>query len=183
MGAAYSNLVRTIALNSIRNELALSPLERLHFLLILCQANQHCLSLDLAWGLKDSSSSMINPRTLDCVVYSMVFVPILRNKKRQRRRKITWFNPPFSCNVATNIGREFLRILSKNFPLKHRYHKIFHRNTVKISYSCLPNMSSIIKSHNNKVIANSQKTIDMAKSDGKTCNCRKQAACPLEGNV
>ena len=78
MGAAYSNLVRTIALNSIRNELALSPLERLHFLLILCQANQHCLSLDLAWGLKDSSSSMINPRTLDCVVYSMVFVPILR---------------------------------------------------------------------------------------------------------
>ena len=80
-----------------------------------------------------------------------------------------------------NIGREFLRILSKNFPLKHRHHKIFNRNTVTISYSCLPNMSSIIKSHNNKVIANSQKTIDMAKSDGKTCNCRKQAACPLEG--
>ena len=89
------------------------------------------------------------------------------NKKRQRRRKITWFNPPFSCNIATNIGREFLRIFSKNFPLKHRYHKIFNRNTVKILYSCLPSMSSIIKSHNNKVIANSQKTIDGAKSDGK----------------
>ena len=102
------------------------------------------------------------------------------NKKRPRRRKITWFNPPFSCNVATNIGREFLRILSKNFPLKHRYHKIFNRNTVKISYSCLPNMSSIIKSHNNKVLATSQK-INVAESDASTCNCRKSAACPLEG--
>ena len=109
------------------------------------------------------------------------YTPPNLNKKRQRRRKITWFNLPFSCNVATNIGREFLRILSKNFFLKHRYHKIFNRNTVKISYSCLLNMSSIIKSHYNKVIANSQNTIDVAKSDGKTCNCRKQAACPLEG--
>ena len=42
-------------------------------------------------------------------------------------------------------------------------------------------MSSIIKNHNNKVIANSQKIMDVAKSDGKTSNCRKQAACPLEG--
>ena len=108
------------------------------------------------------------------------YTPPNLNKKRQRRRKITWFNPPFSCNVATNIGREFLRILSKNFPLKHRYHKIFNRNTVKISYSCLPNMSSIIKSHNNKVLANSQK-IDVAESNVSTCNCRKSATCPLEG--
>ena len=82
--------------------------------------------------------------------------------------------------ILVNIGREFLRILSKNFPLKHRYHKIFNRNTVKISYSCLPNMSSIIKSHNNKVLAFSQK-IDVAESDASTCNCRKSAACPLEG--
>ena len=108
------------------------------------------------------------------------YTPPDLNKKKQRRRKVTWFNPPFSCNVATNIGREFLRILSKNFPLKHRYHKIFNRNTVKISYSCLPNMSNIIKSHNNKVLANSSETAE-AKSDAKTCNCRKPAACPLEG--
>ena len=109
------------------------------------------------------------------------YTPPSLNKKKQRRRKITWFNPPFSCNVATNIGREFLRILSKNFPLKHRYHKIFNRNTVKISYSCLPNMSNIIKNHNSKVLANSSEAAD-TRSDVKTCNCRKSAACPLEGN-
>ena len=88
-----------------------------------------------------------------------------------------------SLRILSSFGPfAFLRILSKNFLLKHRYHKIFNRNTVKISYSCLPNMSSIIKSHNNKVLAISQK-IDVAESDASTCkcNCRKSAACPLEG--
>ena len=35
---------------------------------------------------------------------------ILDAKKRgknTRTRKITWFNPPFSMNVATNIGKNF----------------------------------------------------------------------------
>ena len=28
-------------------------------------------------------------------------------EKRKRRRKIIWFNPPFSLNVKTNIGKLF----------------------------------------------------------------------------
>ena len=38
-----------------------------------------------------------------------------RNKeKRKRRRKIIWFNPPFSLSVKTNIGKLFFKMLKKN---------------------------------------------------------------------
>ena len=30
-------------------------------------------------------------------------------------------------NVQTNIGREFLNLVSKHFPKKHRYNKIFNK--------------------------------------------------------
>ena len=33
--------------------------------------------------------------------------------KRKRQRKIIWYNPPFSLNVKTNIGRRFLLLLKK----------------------------------------------------------------------
>ena len=65
-------------------------------------------------------------------------------KQKNRKRKIIWFNPPFSRYVKSNTGRIFLHLLSKHFPWNHTIHKIFNRNTVKISYSCLRNISSII---------------------------------------
>ena len=40
----------------------------------------------------------------------------LATKKKNRKRPITWFNPPFSMNVRTNIGKEFLNLLDKAFP-------------------------------------------------------------------
>ena len=33
----------------------------------------------------------------------------------------------------------------------NKFHKIFNRNTVKISYSCMPNMKTIINAHNQKI--------------------------------
>ena len=74
--------------------------------------------------------------------------PTTNKEQKNRKRKIIWFNPPFSKSVKSNIGRIFLRLLSKHFPRNHTMHKIFNRNTVKISYSCLKNISSIISSHN-----------------------------------
>ena len=53
--------------------------------------------------------------------------------KRKRRRKVMWYNPPYSKSVSTIIGREFLNILTRNFPPHHKYHKLFNRNNVKIS--------------------------------------------------
>lgn len=53
------------------------------------------------------------------------------NKKRQRN--IIWFNPPFSRNVQTNIGREFLNLIEKCFPPNHKLRKRFNKiNLIKI---------------------------------------------------
>jgi hypothetical protein len=53
--------------------------------------------------------------------------------RRNRQANIIWFNPPFSKSVNTNIGREFLSLVDKHFPLQHKLHKIFNRNTLKVS--------------------------------------------------
>ena len=77
------------------------------------------------------------------------------HRHRNRPRNIIWFNPPYSENVQTNIASSFLRLIDKHFPKSHVLHKIFNRRNVKVSYSCTGNMSSIIKSHNTKILSNS----------------------------
>ena len=99
------------------------------------------------------------------------------HRKRNRQRKILWFNPPFSENVATNVGREFLKIVEKNFPVNHKYNRIFNKNTVKVSYSCMNNMENIIKSHNMSILHPKEKLEDKT----RTCNCRNKNTCPLDG--
>ncbi|KAL9988996.1 hypothetical protein ACROYT_G003499 [Oculina patagonica] len=98
--------------------------------------------------------------------------------RRKRTRNITWFNPPFDSNVKTNLGRKFLQIVDKCFPKNHPLHKIFNRHTLKLSYSCMPNMKSIISSHNKHVLSKTNTPTQQP----DTCNCRKKPDCPLEGN-
>ena len=74
--------------------------------------------------------------------------------RRTRQRNIIWYNPPFSNNLQTNIGKTFLRLVLKHFPKHHKYHSLFIKNNVKVSYSCMENMGSIINKHNKKVISN-----------------------------
>ena len=106
---------------------------------------------------------------------SLKFEPTRGRKKRQRNRKVIWFNPPYSSHVRTDIGKRFLRMIDKYFPRGHRYAKIFNRNTLKLSYSCMPNMAAIIKSHNSSV----QKPATANTEPG--CNCTNKPNCPLNG--
>ena len=53
--------------------------------------------------------------------------PTIPAKTKKRKRKILWFNPPFSEHVKTNIGRTFLNLLEKHFPSRHRLHKICNK--------------------------------------------------------
>ena len=32
---------------------------------------------------------------------------------------ITWYNPPWNCNVKTSLGKKFLHIVDKCFPKNH----------------------------------------------------------------
>ena len=82
-----------------------------------------------------------------------------------RGRKIVWFNPPYSCSVATDIGKKFFLLLDKHFPKTHKFYKILNRTNFKVSYCLVPNISSIIKSHNKKVLTN-----DDSKSSKCFCN-------------
>ena len=95
-------------------------------------------------------------------------------KHSKHKRKIIWFNPPFSKNVSTKIGKSFLSLLDLHFPKKHIYSSIFNRNKIKVCYSCMQNIKSVINNHNMKVLSNTVETEE-------SCNCRNKNNCPLHG--
>ena len=97
-----------------------------------------------------------------------------RTRNRTRKRNVIWFNPPFCKSVQTNVGRTFLQLIDRHFPNTHKYHKIFNRNTIKVSYSCMDNMENIIKQHNRKV----SKPIT---AEERMCDCQRPEECPLDG--
>ena len=82
----------------------------------------------------------------------------------------TW--PP----TLDSFGRSFLKILDEEFTKGHALHKIFNRNTVKISYSCMPNLKQKIDGHNKSTLRKTNAV------PPKACNCRQPAHCPLDGN-
>ena len=102
--------------------------------------------------------------------------PAQAKKSRCRSRKVTWFNPPFSKNVKTRVGDEFFKLISKHFPKSNPLSKIINRHTVKMSYSCTPNMGKIISAHNSKLLERESNAKE------KKCSCSKGEVCPLDGN-
>ena len=99
-------------------------------------------------------------------------------RKRNHQRKVIWYNPPWNANVKTNLGRKFLNIIDRCFPNGHPLHKIFNKHTLKLSYSCMPNMKSIISSHNKALLSDYHRS--QTQTDEKECNCRKKDQCPLD---
>ena len=98
-----------------------------------------------------------------------------QNNTRRRRRKIIWFNSPFSLNVKTNVAKIFWQLIDTNFPPANKLHKVFNRNTVKVSYSCTENIPQIIKGHNKKVT-------QIKRNHQLECNYRIKTKCPLNGD-
>ena len=108
--------------------------------------------------------------------YTLNFDPQPSKDKRSRQRNILWFNPPYSANVATNIGHTFLKILI--LPKTHPLHKVFNRNTVKLSDSCMPSMEKLITAKNQSIFRKESRS---PPSTANACNCRQQSACPVRG--
>ena len=69
-----------------------------------------------------------------------------------------------------------MRLIDEQFPCDHKFHQVFNRNNVKLSYSCIPNMKSVIQKHNSKIIENPKPTNNM------TYSCRQKSDCPLNQN-
>ena len=95
-------------------------------------------------------------------------------RTRTRSRRVTYFNPPFSLNVETNVGKEFLKII-KTFPRNNPLAPIVNTNTIKISYRTLQNMGGEISRHNKKLLSEEEE------APAPTCNCRaaNKHRCPL----
>ena len=97
--------------------------------------------------------------------------------KKNRNRKAIWFNPPWSSNVRTNIAGKFISLVRKHFPESSPLYSIFNVKKIKVSYRTMPNMISLIKSHNNAVLNN-----DQTEKPAKRCNCRAGVQnCPFGG--
>ena len=95
--------------------------------------------------------------------------------KSKRQRNILRFNQPYSKVVKTKIGKFFLQPIKKNFPKEHKFHKIFNKNIVKLSYSCMPNIKTKINTHNRDILQNT------TSKNAKQCNCQLKENCPTKG--
>ena len=59
----------------------------------------------------------------------------LSGRKKQRSRTVIWYNPPYSSNLKTNVGKKFLTLLRKHFPPSSVLYKLFNQKKVKLPYS------------------------------------------------
>ena len=55
-------------------------------------------------------------------------------------------------------------------------HKVFNRNTVKLSYGCLASIKQIVDGQNKGILA---KQNVITTPNEKSCNCRKPHDCPV----
>ena len=85
-----------------------------------------------------------------------------------------WFNPPCNVEMKMNIGKIFLKLVRKHFHKRHPYRKIFNSYTIKLSYSCTPNVKNLIKQHNTSIMKSNPETNKSA------CNCRTKDNCTLD---
>ena len=69
-----------------------------------------------------------------------------------------------------------MRLIDKHFLSHYKFHKLFNRNNVKLSCSCMSNMKNFIQKHNSMIME------DPKPNNNKTCRCRQKSDCPLNQN-
>ena len=103
------------------------------------------------------------------------YIETQTERKKKRKRNVIWFNPPWNDEVSTNVAKKFLGMVARHFPKGSALGKHFNKNTIKVSYSTMPNMERIISGHNKKMVGQTP----LLKEKG--CNCRRPQECPLDG--
>ena len=79
--------------------------------------------------------------------------------------------------MKSNVGKEFLKLLDTAFPVGNPLRKLFTRQSVKVSYKCMPNMAQAVSRHNAKVLKD-----DLPPPPPPGCNCRYgTGTCPVQG--
>ena len=75
--------------------------------------NSHNYTLNYTPTHNRQENSKANPRTEDHHETEPKHTGCQKKRETTRSRKITWFNPSFSMNVATNIGKNFFSLLNE----------------------------------------------------------------------
>ena len=81
-----------------------------------------------------------------------------------------------TVNVITRIGQCFLHLRNTHFPKIYSISNMFNRNKIKVSYSCMQNIKSIIKNHSVNILHQNKEN-----KDG--CNCRIRSIVLQVGNI
>ena len=102
-------------------------------------------------------------------------------KNKSRKIKIVWFDTPFSKNVEINIGKVFFDLIRANFPKEHVFNPLINKNNVKISYSCLPNLTRMIAKENGKVIKGDRNAQTPCSFEAEQCPVEQK--CESKGVV
>ena len=65
------------------------------------------------------------------------FIPP-KDKSKHRSRNIIWFNPSHNKCITSNIGKDFLNLICKDFLNNTPQAKIFNKNNIKVGYRRCP---------------------------------------------
>lgn len=84
--------------------------------------------------------------------------------------------PPFNLEVSSNVDRGLLSLIKRHFLRGHKYHKFFNLYNVKVSHSCLDNITSNIERINKRKNAPTL-------SPTAACNFQSPIMCTLEGSL
>ena len=64
--------------------------------------------------------------------HQLTYQKSINNKDTKwRKRKIIWFNPPYSKNVSKKVGNQFLKLINKHFPRHHKFYNCSIETTLK----------------------------------------------------
>ena len=92
---------------------------------------------------------------------------------RKRQESVKSYGSILHIALVSNVGKIFLKLIKNHFPKGNSLNKIFNKNTVKLSYSCMGNILSIISSENKSIL-------NPVSNTKYGCNCRSKESCPLQ---
>ena len=99
------------------------------------------------------------------------------DKTKAKKKKCHLVQPSTQQQRRNQYWKKFLQLLTKHFPPNHRLHKICNKFNIKVSYSCMPNMTSIISNYNKAILRKHSTITDPT----PPCNCKTKTKCPLDG--
>ena len=112
------------------------------------------------------------------VQFDMTSTKTKMKKIKRESGKLPDSTRPSIIDVATSVTKTFLTLIDKHLPKDKKLSKILNRNTIKVSYSCVPNVKQTISTNNNYLLQLHR--MKESTQNSKLCKCRQKISCPLD---